>query len=188
MGERSNASLSMHRTIVVSSSVYVVGIFVMSVSVYLNRRARITSLVCFASSIGSWPRQKKLNDVFFIVPVTHITLENELGFLRASFRKTLTRVIMTNTTRFGTSVYQEVYGELASHVGAVSRVHESLLSLTGSFFFFLSFEVHWGHWHRAYRCLSSLSALNYHIWHVLKYFLLSIKRRCRHKSQIWKWF
>lgn len=128
---------------------------------------------------------KKSQMMFFIVPVTHTMLKNELGFLRASFRKTLTRVIMTNTTTFGTFLYQEVYGELASHVGAVSRVHESFC-LTGSFFF--SFEVHWGHWHRAYRCLSSLCALNYHIWHVLKYFLLSIKCRSLYKFQILKWF
>lgn len=130
-----NASLSMRRTIILSSSVYVFRIFVMSVSVYLNCRARMTSLVCFASSIGSWPRQKKPNYVFFIVPVTHTMLKNELGFLRAFFRNTLTRVIMTNTTTFGTFLYQEVYGELASHVGAVSRVHESFC-LTGSLFFF----------------------------------------------------
>lgn len=100
--------------------------------------------IYFPLSIGSWtPKKKNPNERLFYCycmesfPVTHKILKTNHGFLQASFRKTLTRVIMMNTTTFSTFLYQEFYGELASHVGAVS-MHESFC-VKGSVFFLFRF-------------------------------------------------
>lgn len=45
---------------------------------------------------------------------------------------------MMNTTTFSTFLYQEFYGELASHVGAVS-MHESFCVKGSGFLFLLRF-------------------------------------------------
>lgn len=140
------------------------GIFVMSVLVYLNSLTRITSLVCFASSIGSWPRQKKPNCAFYCPCNTY----NAEKRTRISSSFLSENINSGNYDEHNNFRHVLVPGSLRwigfTRGSSFQRPWVILFNRK----FFLSFEVHWGHWHRAYRCLSSLCALNYHIWHVLK--------------------